>query len=337
MDKRINIEFIVPYSVRLGKSVVDRLERISTLWKPQLVHHKGEIMRVFIAIWLCLWQSVAANPPTRIASWPTAGRPWSLALGADSSIWVTNWDANMVQQFSTDGALLATTATPDHPAGIAVHPSGGFLIAFPTHGFVRGSALNPVSSLAMTSLEQCWGIAIDPTGRTFITEQSASRITWFSSVGSFEQAWAHTSPGDLAVGPQSSLFVLNSAECRVEHTTVGGSPIVGWGGCGDALGQFGAGPDGLGPRGLAVDPTGNVFVVDTYNHRVQVFSASGAFLIAWGSEGDGAGQFRQPTDVVVDQTGVVYVADFGNSRIEKFASPVAVSATSWSQIKQTYR
>ena len=42
-----------------------------------------------------------------------------------------------------------------------------------------------------------------------------------------------------------------------------------------------------GARGVAVDRRGRVYVADTYNHRVQVFTADGGFLRQFGRRGSG--------------------------------------------------
>ena len=70
---------------------------------------------------------------------------------------------------------------------------------------------------------------------------------------------------------------------------------------------------------VAVDPDGNIFVADFYNHRIQKFTPEGEFLVAFGSQGIGPGQFERPTDMAFDEEGNVYVVDFGNNRIQKFA------------------
>jgi len=74
--------------------------------------------------------------------------------------------------------------------------------------------------------------------------------------------------------------------------------------------------------GVAVDAGGNVFVADAGNHRVQKFTGTGAYLIHWGSQGVGDGQFGTPEDVAVDDSGNVYVLDgddFGvRGRVQKF-------------------
>ena len=74
------------------------------------------------------------------------------------------------------------------------------------------------------------------------------------------------------------------------------------------------------PRGVAVDGSGNVYVADTDNHRVQKFDSDGNFLTKWGTQGKGDGQFFEPFGVAVDGLGNVYVADLANSLIQKFDS-----------------
>ena len=88
-----------------------------------------------------------------------------------------------------------------------------------------------------------------------------------------------------------------------------------WGSSGNGDGQFD------GPFGVAVDGSGNVFVADAGNNRIQKFTNTGTFIGKWGCEGSGDGQFSQPTGVAVDASGNVFVIDFGNSRIQKFACP----------------
>jgi tripartite motif-containing protein 71 len=50
-----------------------------------------------------------------------------------------------------------------------------------------------------------------------------------------------------------------------------------WGSCGSGNGEF------MWPKGVAVDASGNVYVADSENHRIQKFDSSGNFLAKWGS------------------------------------------------------
>ena len=85
-----------------------------------------------------------------------------------------------------------------------------------------------------------------------------------------------------------------------------------WGNYGYGNGQFRS------AVGVAVDGSGNVYVAEYDNNRIQKFSASGAYITQWGSLGSGDGQFQSARDVAVDGNGYVYVTDFLNHRIQKF-------------------
>jgi hypothetical protein len=65
---------------------------------------------------------------------------------------------------------------------------------------------------------------------------------------------------------------------------------------------------------------GSVYVADNINDRIQKFTSEGLFVIKWGTEGTGDGEFNSPNGVAVASDGSVYVADTGNRRIQKFTS-----------------
>ncbi len=73
-----------------------------------------------------------------------------------------------------------------------------------------------------------------------------------------------------------------------------------------------------GPSGLVFDKDDNLYIVDSGNHRVQVFTKDGKFLHKWGSYGAGEGQFNLPWGIALDNAGDVYVADWKNDRVQKF-------------------
>jgi tripartite motif-containing protein 71 len=73
------------------------------------------------------------------------------------------------------------------------------------------------------------------------------------------------------------------------------------------------------PWGIATDPTtGNLYVTEVGNDRVQEFSPAGAFIATFGTSGQGAGQLSNPRGVAVGSTGKIYVADTANNRIEEW-------------------
>lgn len=73
------------------------------------------------------------------------------------------------------------------------------------------------------------------------------------------------------------------------------------------------------PTDVAVARDGSFYVSDGYgNRRVAKFSAEGRFLLEWGRDGNGPGEFKEVHNVVVDGAGRVYVTDRVNCRIQVF-------------------
>ena len=75
------------------------------------------------------------------------------------------------------------------------------------------------------------------------------------------------------------------------------------------------------PQGVAVDSSGNVWVAELFNNRIKEFDSAGTLIQTLGSSGSGNGQFNLPTGVAFDSAGNLWVADSNNFRIQEFAPP----------------
>ena len=85
-------------------------------------------------------------------------------------------------------------------------------------------------------------------------------------------------------------------------------------------GSRGTDPESQEASGLALDATGQVYVVDQENHRVQKFTPQGNFLATWGAYGTAPGQFSSPLSIALDAAGQVFVADEDTARIQVFTT-----------------
>ncbi|MGE0086445.1 MAG: 6-bladed beta-propeller [Desulfococcaceae bacterium] len=74
------------------------------------------------------------------------------------------------------------------------------------------------------------------------------------------------------------------------------------------------------PRGLAVDSTGSIYVLEFGNNWVQKFTSEGEFIDKFGGYGSGPGQFNSPADIATDENNNVYVLEWGGNRVQKFSS-----------------
>lgn len=62
---------------------------------------------------------------------------------------------------------------------------------------------------------------------------------------------------------------------------------------------------------------GLVYVADSYNHRIQVFTPRGRLVALFGAGGEGPGELDRPTDIVVARDRL-FIVDFGNHRVNAY-------------------
>lgn len=197
------------------------------------------------------------------------------------------------------------------------------------------------------------GVAVDSAGNIYVADGCNHRIRKISPagvvntyVGSGKAGYADgngaeanfNNPQGVAVDAVGNIYVADPWSQLIRKvsptgvvTTIAGSGRVGY-------------ADGLGsaasfwyPKGVAVDSSGNVYVADSWNHRIRKISPSGVVstLAGSGESGefggynDGFGtvaSFNNPSSVAVDNNGNVYVTDEKNHRIRK-VSPTGMVST----------
>jgi sugar lactone lactonase YvrE len=157
--------------------------------------------------------------------------------------------------------------------------------------------------------------------------QAPAYITQWGTYGNMDGQF--NGPHGVAVDASGNVYVVDYGNSRIQKFMSNGTYLTQWGTTpGTGNGQF------VNPTGVAVEGrgsvyvNGNVYVADRGNHRIQVFTNSGAYLTQWGTFGTGNGQFAGPGGVAVDASGNVYVADTYNHRIQVFTRG-GVYLTQW--------
>jgi sugar lactone lactonase YvrE len=140
-----------------------------------------------------------------------------------------------------------------------------------------------------------FGMATDASGNLFVADTNNYRIQVFTNTGNFLMTFGW--------GVQDGLPALETCTTGCQ---------AGIGGSGD--GQLNS------PHDVAVDASGNVFVADRGNSRIQKFTNTGTFMTKWGSSGSGDGQFDSPYNVAVNAAGDVFVVEESNNRVQKFTN-----------------
>jgi sugar lactone lactonase YvrE len=208
----------------------------------------------------------------------------------------------------------ATSARLNVPSGLAFDTAGNLLIADADNHRIRrldlaGGVITTVAGngsggfsgdnvpAASASLREPAGIAVDSVGNLYIADTGNQRIR--------------------KVAATTGLI-----------TTVAGSGQAGFSGDGGPA----ASATLQGPRGVAVDTRGSLFIADTLNARIRMIAAGSGMITTvggpgrWGSYGDNgpatAAFLVIPTGLTVDAAGNIFIADTGNYRIRAIRGPL---------------
>jgi DNA-binding beta-propeller fold protein YncE len=172
-------------------------------------------------------------------------------------------------------------------------------------------------------------VAVGPDGKIFVVEGKTARVTVFNPDGTIAASWGGPGQGNgqfqepwgIAVAPNGNVYVADTWNHRVQYFDPTGKFLGTWGKLGDAKGSATSDPGIFwGPRAIAISQAGDVYVTDTGNKRVQVFSLDGTFERMFGGSGSAPGQFNEEVGLSLDAQGNVYVADTWNNRIQKLTS-----------------
>lgn len=183
------------------------------------------------------------------------------------------------------------------------------------------------------------GVAVDSRGQVYVADTLNHRVQIYNSDGELEDTIGEFGDGEnqffeprgLALDSQNNLYVADTWNARIVKISPTGTWLASWGDSseerdgrhftdtGGTREGNEANPLGFyGPRGLAVDSEGRVYIADTGNKRIVVTDNDGEFLYQFGYAGSEPGAFNEPTSVAVDRDGNVYVADTWNGRVQVF-------------------
>ncbi len=250
--------------------------------------------------------------------------------------------------------IAATSAEFTSPSGVAVDSAGNLYIADLGNHRVRKVSAGMITTVAGTGtpgynggsipaasaeLDGPWGVAVDASGNLYIADTDNNRIrkvaggviTTVAGDAGFGYAGdnvAATStslyaPFGVALDASGNLYIADTVNYRLRK--VSGGIITTLAGGGAPVGQNGPAINAQleSPMGIAVDPSGNLYIADSVASRVFEVSA-GIIGVAAGNGingfgGDGgpptSANLAGPMGVAVSSSGQLYIADFINECI----------------------
>jgi DNA-binding beta-propeller fold protein YncE len=301
--------------------------------------------------------------------------PEAIDVGKDGRIYVADTANSRIQVFSSEGQFErewgsfcnlgdGDGCTDDEglgqfnfPEGLAIDRDAGrvyvvdssndrmqvfdldgeFLLAFGESGSETGQFSLPV------------GVEVDSQGNIYVADLLNNRIQVFNAAGDFlseigeegEGDGQFRFPVDIAIS-ENNLYATDNSNHRVQQFDLEGNFVRAWGSAcklsqsDQCLQSNGAG-EFQRPFGIAVDINGNVYVADQSNHRIQIFSPTGEFLVQFGSpcalfdsvevqagtgcqNEEGEGQFFFAKGIAIAEDGSIIIADSDNHRVQIFDS-----------------
>ncbi|MCX6396057.1 MAG: PxKF domain-containing protein [Propionibacteriales bacterium] len=248
--------------------------------------------------------------------------PIGVAVDGSGNVYIADYGNNRVEQVTPGGQLSVIAGTSSQGA--------------PTAGPATSSNLNSPA-----------GVAVDGSGNVYIADQGNHRVEQVTPGGQLSVIAGTGVAGAPTAGPATSsnldnptgvvvdgtgnVYIADGRNNQVEKVTPGGqlSVIAGTGAAGAPTAGPATSSNLRTPFGVAVDGSGNVYIADTSNHRVEKVTPGGQLSVIAGTGAAGAptagpatsSNLSYPTGVAVDGTGNVYIADFGNHRVEKLVAP----------------
>ena len=168
---------------------------------------------------------------------------------------------------------------------------------------------------------QAYDPKVMPQGEHYVQVYAADPIWHWSEAGIGKIKVDHTKPNLALSGTLTEQGKLgtNAAQYTLKYLATDGDhatpvALAPFGGAGTEPGKTQT------PSGIASDASGNIYVVDKANNRVEKFDSTGKFLMQFGSSGSGNGQFKEPRGIAVAPNGDLWVVDSGNARVQHFSS-----------------
>jgi sugar lactone lactonase YvrE len=275
----------------------------------------------------------------------------------DTSGIITTVAGSGSRGFGGDGGA-ATAAQLKDPGAVAVDASGTLYIADTNNYRVRRVVGATISTYAGSGVRAYggdggaataallgtgYGLAVDAGGlyiaepdnhrirrvsAGIITTFAGNGIAGFGGDGGLAASASLNQPTGVTADGAGNVYVADTANSRLRRVSGGiistvagnGSPGFGGDGAGAASAQLSF------PAGVAFDSAGNLFIADSFNHRVRRVSGAGVITtyVGTGVAGYGgdagpaaAAQLNYPEGVATDLSGNLFIADAGNNRIRK--------------------
>ncbi len=318
---------------------------------------------------------VQGSPTPGPATSSDLNYPQSVTVDSSGDLYIVDPGVNQIEKVTPSGTLSivagngqqgsptpgpATSSKLSNPQQVALDSSGDLYIADDNNNEVEkvtpsgtlsviagtGTGGVPTPGPATSSeLSNPTGVAVDSNGNVYICEGGNDEIDKVTPSGTLSILHAGlNSPYNIAIDASNNLYIADDNHQRIAELTPGGV-LSTFAGSLNVPGFPTAGPATSSllydPYGVAVDPSGNVYVASTNAYDLLKVTPAGTLSILAGDNASNAPAYGgaasssplvNPYGVAVDSSGVIYIADGDYRTVERIgpttpAAPTIVSAT----------
>ena len=254
--------------------------------------------------------------------------PFGIAVDGSGNVYVTEQGNHKIRKITPNGDVTTVAGT--------------------------GSQGNTDGNGTSASFDTPAGIAVDDSGNVFVADQNNHKIRKIAPNGDVTTVAGSGSQGNtdgngtsanfnfprgIAIGASGNVFVADQGNHIIRKIAPNAdvTTVAGTGSPGNMDGN-GTSASFNNPIGVAVDDSGNIYVVDVANHKIRKIAPNGDVTTVAGTgsagstDGNGlAASFNNPVGIVVDSFGNLYIADLLNHKIRKISAVTTLTGDSTGQ------
>lgn len=254
-------------------------------------------------------------------------KPGGLDIDAEGHIHVFDGEARMIKVYNQHGGYLRHLALKGKPAGFRVAADGTYVIDLSSYTIQKFDFSGKLryyfgsKGKGRSQFQAIAGLALHDNDRIAIGDNVKGAINLFQLEA------AEVPPLTQRELARTSVRLLRSQKLATRYVAYANGALYGVLADkkaivrlkqGEAAEQIALGKD-VEPGAMAVDSDGTLWLVDKNKSRILHLDESGKVLTAFGSDGSGAGQLDDPTDIAISSSGVIFVADPGNHWVQAFS------------------
>ena len=260
--------------------------------------------------------------------------PQFIAVGDDGSVFVSDLGNKRVQKLSSDGQYVTDWGSSGKLPGEFRYPSG--IAVSGDSVFVADRDLNRIQKFTTDGqFVSEWGkkgvydgqfffpngIAVN-NGTVYVVDTGNQRVQMFTTDGDFVSSFGSSGFGKgeflTAVGididSDGNVYVTDKGNGKIEKFDAGGNFIRSF--------VFHSSNHAFSPESIAVDISGDMFIVNSENNRILYLSQdSDSNLSLIKQRGPYPDQFNHITDIAVGINGELLVVDSATHKIKSFKTP----------------